>query len=126
MNMKGIVLFGHGSRNSDWAQPFHAIREVIRSRAPGTPVALAFLESMRPTLDEAIDELVRHGAIEIDVVPIFLATGGHIAKDLPQLAANAMERHPGIAIAVAVPAGEAGVVIEAMAAYALKPQLDDT
>lgn len=123
--MKGLVLFGHGSRNSDWAQPFHAIREVIRSRSPGTPVALAFLESMRPTLDEAIDELVKHGAIEIDIVPIFLATGGHIAKDLPQLAANAMERHPGVAIAIALPAGESSLVIDAMAVYALKPQFDN-
>ena len=124
--MKGIVLFGHGSRNSDWAKPFHAIREVIRFRSPSTLVTLAFLESMRPTLDEAIDELVKSGAAEIDIVPIFLATGGHIAKDLPQLAANAMERHPGIAIAIAAPAGEASLVIEAMAAYALKPQIDDT
>lgn len=123
--MKGIVLFGHGSRNPEWVKPFHAIRAAILARAPAQPVALAFLEAMRPTLDEAIDALVASGASAIDIVPIFLATGGHIAKDLPQLAAAAMERHPGIAIVVATPAGEAWVVIEAMAAYALKPQIDD-
>ncbi|MFY9329483.1 MAG: CbiX/SirB N-terminal domain-containing protein [Georgfuchsia sp.] len=122
--MKGIVLFGHGSRNPDWAKPFHAIQEAILSLSPCTLVKLAFLESMRPTLDEAVDELAKCGADEIDIVPVFLATGGHVAKDLPQLAANAMVRHPHIAIAVAAPAGESGLVIDAMAAYALKPQME--
>ena len=117
--MKAIVLFGHGSRNPEWAAPFHAIREVLAARAPQMPVAMGFLEAMRPTLDEAIDTLAESGATEIDIVPIFLATGSHIAKDLPQLAANAMDRHPGISIAIAVPAGESPLVIEAMATYAL-------
>lgn len=118
--MKGIVLFGHGSRNPEWAKPFHAIREALRARAPRTPVAIGFLEAMRPTLDEAIDALVAQGVDAIDIVPIFLASGGHILKDLPQLAASAMDRHPGIDINVAPPAGESPQVIEAMAAYALQ------
>lgn len=122
--MKGIVLFGHGSRNPDWMKPFHAIRETIRVHSPNTPVVLGFLEAMRPTLDEAIDSLVEGGATEIDIVPIFLSTGDHVAKDLPQLAANAMDRHPGIAIAVAAPAGESSLVIEAMARYALSACTD--
>lgn len=119
--MKGIVLFGHGSRNPDWAQPFHAICRAIHAQAPQTPVALAFLEAMRPTLSEAIDTLVASGVTVIEIVPIFLATGGHIAKDLPQLAADAMESHPGVAIVIAAPAGESARVIDAMAAYALQP-----
>lgn len=128
--MRGIVLFGHGSRNAGWAQPFHAILDAMRERAPATPVALGFLEAMRPTFDEAIDSLVAAGVSEVDVVPIFLATGGHIAKDLPQLAANAMDRHPGLAIAIAAPAGESPRVIRAMADYALacnanRDQYDD-
>ena len=124
--MKGIILFGHGSRNPEWAKPLHAIRDAILARVPAQLVALAFLETMRPTLDEAIDGLVKSGATEIDIVPIFLATGGHIAKDLPQLAVAAMERHPGIAITVAMAAGESSLVIEAMAEYAIRPQLGNT
>lgn len=122
--MKGIVLFGHGSRSPDWAKPFHAIREAILARSPAVAVALGFLEAMRPTLDEAIDALVAQGATEIDIVPVFLATGGHIARDLPRLTAAAMDRHPGVAISIAAPAGEAKPVIEAMARYALEPYLN--
>ena len=119
--MKGIVLFGHGARNPEWARPFHAIRDVLQTRAPQTQVALGFLEAMRPTLDEAIDDLVKRGVVQIDIVPIFLATGSHIAKDLPLLVASALDRHPDISIAIATPVGESPSVIEAMATYALKP-----
>jgi sirohydrochlorin ferrochelatase len=30
--MKGILLYGHGARNPEWAQPFHRIREAIKAR----------------------------------------------------------------------------------------------
>lgn len=118
--MKGILLFGHGSRSPEWARPFHAIREVIAAKTPDVAVALGFLESMRPTLDEGIAELVAAGAGEVEVVPIFLASGNHILRDLPQLAAAAMERHSGLVIRIAPPAGEAPLVIDAMATYALQ------
>lgn len=123
--MKGIVLFGHGARNPEWAKPFHAIRDALLIRAPETPVALGFLEAMRPTLNEAVDSLVSAGADHICIVPIFLATGAHITKDLPLLAAAAMDRHPGISIEIAMPAGESTLVIDAMAAYAINPDLID-
>lgn len=117
--MKGIILFGHGARNPEWAEPFHRIREAILARDPGARVELGFLELMRPTLDEAIDCLVAQGADAIAIVPIFMAAGRHIAKDLPLLAAAAMDRHPGLAIEIAAPVGEAPDVIGAMAGYAL-------
>ena len=119
--MKGILLFGHGSRSPEWAQPFHAIRAVMATRAPATPVTLGFLEAMRPSFEEGIAELVGEGVDDIAIVPIFLATGGHVARDLPQLAAAALERHPGLQISIAPPAGESVRVIEAMATYALDP-----
>lgn len=119
--VRGIILFGHGARNPEWAEPFHRIRTAILARAPDALVELGFLEAMRPTLDEAVDMLVAQGATVIDIVPIFMATGGHINKDLPQQAAAAMERHPQLAVAIAVPVGQAALVIDAMAAYALAP-----
>jgi sirohydrochlorin cobaltochelatase len=122
--LKGIVLFGHGSRNPAWVKPFLAIRSAMLARSPDVPVTLGFLEAMRPTLDEAIDSLVADGAKVIEIVPIFLATGSHITKDLPQLAASAMDRHPCITITIAEPAGESARVIDAMADYALGPAIN--
>lgn len=117
--MKGILLFGHGARNPDWAAPFHRIRDVILARDPAARVEPGFLELMRPTFDEAVDCLVGQGADEIVIVPIFMAAGSHLKKDLPLMAANAVDRHPGIRIGIAPPVGEAPPVLAAMADYAM-------
>jgi sirohydrochlorin cobaltochelatase len=53
------------------------------------------------------------------VVPIFMAAGSHVKKDLPQMAADAMGRHAGLVITLAAPVGEAEPVLAAMAEYAL-------
>ncbi len=116
---KGIILFGHGSRTAEYVKPFERIQAAMRGQAPAMPVELGFLELTRPTLDEAIDSLVGRGLARIVIVPVFIGAGRHVLKDLPQLAANAMDRHPGLEIELAAPVGEAEEVVGAMAAYAL-------
>ena len=118
--MKGIILFGHGSRSAEYVKPFERLQAVMEAREPGTAVELGFLELTRPTLDEAIECLVVRGAKPVVIVPVFIGAGRHVLKDLPQLAANAMERHPGLVIELAPPVGEADEVVEAMARYALR------
>ncbi|MDP2794682.1 MAG: CbiX/SirB N-terminal domain-containing protein [Sulfurisoma sp.] len=117
--MKGIILFGHGARNPDWAQPFHRIRASMERQQPGALIELGFLELMRPTLDEAIDSLAARGVTEISIVPIFMAAGSHVRKDLPLLVGAALDRHPNLAVDIVAPVGEADYVIDAMAKYAL-------
>ena len=118
--MKGVLLCGHGARNAEWTEPFERIRELMKAREPGTPVEPGYLELSRPSFDESVDCLVRQGATRIVVVPIFMAAGRHVKKDLPQMAANAMDRHPGIEITLAAPVGEAMPVLAAMADFALE------
>lgn len=122
--MKGILLFGHGARNPDWATPFYRIRELILAGTPAALVELGFLELMRPTFDEGMDTLVRRGATEINIVPIFMAAGSHIKKDLPAMAVAMMDRHPGVAVGIAEPVGEVEPVLQAMADYALKVEAE--
>ncbi|WIM05368.1 MAG: CbiX/SirB N-terminal domain-containing protein [Candidatus Nitricoxidivorans perseverans] len=117
--MKGIILFGHGSRTADYIRPFERIRDAMAAQRPEAVVELGFLELTRPTLDESIDSLVGRGVTGIVVVPVFIGAGRHVLKDLPQLAANAMDRHPDLEIILAAPVGEAPEVVAAMAAYAL-------
>jgi sirohydrochlorin cobaltochelatase len=120
--VKAILLYGHGARNPEWAQPFHRIRDAIKASEPKALVEPGFLELMRPSFDEGVASLVEQGATEIVVVPIFMAAGSHVKKDLPQLAANAMDRHPGLVIDLAAPVGEVESVLAAMADYALRAQ----
>lgn len=117
--MKGIILFGHGSRTAEYVRPFERIRDAMAEQRPDAVVELGFLELTRPSLDESIECLVKRGVTEISVVPIFIGPGRHVLKDLPQLAANAIDRHPGLVIGLASPVGEAQEVIDAMAKFAL-------
>jgi sirohydrochlorin cobaltochelatase len=117
--MKGIILFGHGSRTAEYVQPFERIRDAMAAQQPDAVVELGFLELTRPTLEESIECLAKRGVTEISVVPIFIGAGRHVLKDLPQLAANAMDRFPGLEISLAAPVGESPEVIDAMAKVAL-------
>jgi sirohydrochlorin cobaltochelatase len=120
--MKAILLYGHGARNPEWARPFELIRAAIKARDPKALVEPGFLELMRPTFDEGVACLVEQGATQIMVVPIFMAAGSHVKKDLPRLAADAMDRHAGLLIELAAPVGEADSVLAAMAEYAMAAQ----
>jgi sirohydrochlorin cobaltochelatase len=95
------------------------VRARMAERRPDLPVELAFLEFLRPTLAEAAERLVAAGVERIRVVPVFLAQGGHLQRDLPALVAELAQRHPGCRVSLALAVGEAEPVVRAMADYAL-------
>jgi sirohydrochlorin cobaltochelatase len=120
MSETAIILFGHGARDPEWARPMERVRDMLRAAAPGLEVETAFLEFMQPGLVAAIDCLARGGARRITVVPMFLAQGGHVKKDLPALLEEARSLHPQCEVSLLPAVGEADRVIAAMAAYALE------
>jgi sirohydrochlorin cobaltochelatase len=113
---EGIVLFAHGSREPSWAEPFEKIARAVAGRCADVPVELAYLELMKPSLDEAIASLAAAGARRVRIVPVFLGAGGHVREDLPRLAAGARARHRGLEIVLEQTIGERAEVIEALAA----------
>lgn len=117
--MKGIILFGHGSRSAEYIQPFLRTRDSVLAKQPGVPVELGFLELTQPPLEAAIETLAAQGVTEIKVVPIFFAPGKHVLKDLPERIGNAMDRFPDIEFEIAACVGEVDPVIEAMANHAV-------
>ena len=120
MTGQAIVLFAHGARDPRWAAPFEAIAERVRAAAPERAVRLAFLELMAPSLAEAVDALTAEGARDIDVVPLFLGTGGHLRNDLPRQADACRQAHPQLRLRLHPPLGEAPDVIEALAQAAIR------
>ena len=114
-----IVLFAHGARDPRWAAPFEAVASAVRAADPTRPVVIAFLELMQPDLAEAVDGLAASGATRIDIVPLFLGTGGHLRKDLPPLVESARARHPAASIRLHPAIGEDTAVTRAMAVAAL-------
>ena len=111
----GLILFAHGSRDSQWARPFQQLAETMRQKLDG-PVELAYLEFMEPTLEQATAALARGGVDAIRIVPVFLGQGGHLKQDVPKLVAAVQMKHAKVRIRLEPAIGEQASVIEAIAA----------
>ena len=117
--MRGIILFAHGARDPQWAQPFQEICHRVRSSRPEYPIELAFLEIMSPTLEEAIQSLADQGASAITVFPLFMAQGGHLRQDLPKILDAIRAGHPHVPICLENAVGEVPEILDAIAAWIL-------
>lgn len=115
----GLILFAHGARDPEWAAPVRRVQTAIRQRAPGLRVELAFLEFMAPDLAACGADLVAAGCRDIAILPMFIAQGGHLKREVPELVAALAATHPATRFTLRPPVGEAEAVIAAMADHAL-------
>ena len=111
--MKAIILFGHGARDSRWREPFDRLAVLWREQHPTTPVELAFLEMMQPSLEEAMSSLVGGGATQITVVPVFFGQGGHLRNDFPVLLEECRGKFPNVTLSATPAVGEDLAVLQA-------------
>ena len=114
-----LILFAHGARDPEWANPLRRVQAAIRQRAAGVAVELAFLEFMSPNLGDCARALVQEGYTAISIVPMFVAQGGHLKNDVPVLMDELRNAHPEVRFVLSPPVGEAEPIVQAMAAYAL-------
>lgn len=116
---QALILFGHGSRDPEWARPLREVAARIAAR-PGSPrVELAFLEFLEPGLEQVCAALAAAGTQRIAVVPMFIAQSGHVRRDLPQQIDHVRRRHPHLRIELATAVGEDARVQGVMADVAL-------
>lgn len=115
--MRGIVLFAHGARDPEWARPFEAIRDRVRQSRPECPIALAYLEAMSPTLEEAIDEVIAEGAVSVTVFPLFMAQGGHLKQDVPRILAAIRATRPHVPISLESAIGDVPEILGAITGW---------
>jgi sirohydrochlorin cobaltochelatase len=90
---RGLILFAHGARSAAWSRPLEALEREFAAAVPDRTLRSAFLELQQPDLPTVIDELAATHD-RIDVLPVFWAAGGHVARDLPPLLEAARQRHP--------------------------------
>ena len=118
--VRGIILFGHGSRDPLWRGPIEAVASRLAHREPAAQVRCAYLELMEPDLPAAAADLAGHGVTHITVVPMFLGTGRHAREDLPALVAGARLRHPDVEFRLQPAVGEDPRVVDLLAQVALE------
>jgi sirohydrochlorin cobaltochelatase len=119
MKTQGLILFAHGARDPRWALPFQAVAERIAQQQPQLQLRLAFLELMLPSLAQAGADLSAAGCTRVDVLPMFLGTGGHLRNDLPPMIQSLRETHPSVHWRLHQAIGEQPLMRDAMAATAL-------
>ncbi len=112
--MKAIILFAHGARDARWREPFDRLAALWKAQHSSTPVQLAFLEMMGPSLEVAVASLVSAGASEIVVVPVFFGQGGHLRNDFPVLLNSCQEKFPQVTLSATLAVGEDEAVLQAI------------
>ncbi|OWF66232.1 cobalamin biosynthesis protein CbiX [Polynucleobacter hirudinilacicola] len=112
--MKAIILFGHGARDSRWREPFDRLAALWQEQHTHTPIELAFLEMMQPSLEEAVRALSAKGANDVIVVPVFFGQGGHLRNDFPALLEECRDKFPGVQLRSTSAVGDDLAVLQAI------------
>jgi sirohydrochlorin cobaltochelatase len=116
----GLVLFAHGARDPEWAEPFRAIAARVAATRPDLSVKLAFLEFQAPALADAITELVAAGHLRIRIAPLFMAQGGHLKNDVPRLLDGIRGSHPSLQLELLPAIGDVAELRDAIADWLVK------
>lgn len=101
-----LVLFAHGSKDPRWRAPFLQMLATLRTELGAPRVGLAFMEFAEPTLLQVARDAHRDGVDSLRLLPLFLAGGAHVAKDIPVQVAEVKETLPGMSVEIMPPVGE--------------------
>jgi sirohydrochlorin cobaltochelatase len=83
MGKKGMLLVGHGSTMPYNKELVEKTASLIKSQTTDFIVKTGFMNMNTPTIKESLNDF-RHEPIDaLVVVPLFLAKGVHIEKDIP-------------------------------------------
>jgi sirohydrochlorin cobaltochelatase len=110
------VLIAHGSREEKWQKPFRTLKDQVQEHlGKDAIVELCYMEFCEPTLEEVVGSIMgRDKSVEIVLIPVFLASGGHVDRDIVEQVQSVRKKY-GCKIEVKPPLGESPGVAEAFA-----------
>lgn len=83
MIMKGMLLVGHGSTMPYNKELVETTGKLIAAQTTEFIVKCAFMNMNTPSIEDALLEFKKEKIDALVVVPLFLAKGVHIEKDIP-------------------------------------------
>ncbi|OQR65477.1 sirohydrochlorin chelatase [Streptomyces maremycinicus] len=104
-----LVVVAHGSRDPRALSTVRALLDRVREQRPGLPVHLGHIELNEPLLTDTLADLDAHGTTDAVLVPLLLARGYHVKRDIPEIAARAR-----VHARVSVPLGPHPFLVEAL------------
>lgn len=117
--MERLVLFAHGSADPRWRAPFERLAADVTAEIGAGRVRLAYMESAEPTLAQVAEEAARDG-VSLAVLPLFMASGVHVTRDVEARARAAERAHPGLRVRVLPAAGEHPLLARALREIAIE------
>jgi sirohydrochlorin ferrochelatase len=80
-----MLLVGHGSKLPYNKELVETTGRLIAEQHPDFLVKCAFMNMNTPSIEESLSEFRKEKIDVLVVVPLFLAKGVHILKDIPEL-----------------------------------------
>ena len=78
------LLIGHGSKLEIQKKMIERLAESVKSRRIFADVFYAFMNVNRPTIREAMADIVSRGYRKVIAIPVFLSDGVHTTEDIPK------------------------------------------
>lgn len=85
MTVKGLLLVGHGSRLEYNKELITTTADLMKNIDENYLIKTCFLEYSSPNVTEGLELMKKENLDELVVVPLFLAKGIHILRDIPKL-----------------------------------------
>lgn len=92
-----LIIAGHGTRVNRGAEAAHELVALVRGLLPEVRVEAGFVELTSPTIDEALNDVLKTAPAAV-VVPLMLGTGGHVREDIPEAIDKAKALHAGATV----------------------------
>lgn len=85
--------------NDPYKVGLERLADALQPLLPTTLFAVGYNEFCRPSIAEAIKQVIRQGATHVLVVPSMLTPGGlHSEQDIPRALADVRQAHPDVTI----------------------------
>lgn len=98
-----IILLAHGSSDKRWCETFEGLAQPTLDAVPDS--LIAYMELASPSLQSVISDAAKEGVTEFSIIPLFLAAGRHLRKDVPAMIRE-LEQSLGVTIDLGAPVGE--------------------
>ena len=115
-----LILMAHGSPNSRWRASLERLTEAVQQDVSEVAVRLAYMECTPPTLMDVVSATVESGVTEIRVLPMFLASEGHVERNVRPLVDEVRAAYSSIAVELLPSLGEYRQFHEFLSAIARK------
>ncbi len=81
----GVLAIGHGSKLPYNKEIVESVANNIAGKHTDVVVKVGFMNMNEPSIEDALASFAGTGVTTIAAVPVFLASGVHITKDIPKI-----------------------------------------